>query len=61
MKMPCAMPAQSAAVSAIPPGCPYNPRCPKVFDRCRVERPGLLPAGATTAACWLYDEAHAHA
>ena len=41
-------------LNAIPRGCPFNPRCPKVFDRCRVERPGLLPAGATDAACWLY-------
>ena len=44
-------------LTAIPPGCPYNPRCPKVFDRCLVERPGLLPAGATQAACWLHAEA----
>jgi len=41
-------------LTAIPPGCPYNPRCPRVFDRCRVERPDLMPANATTAACWLY-------
>ncbi len=44
-------------LTSIPPGCPYNPRCPKVFDRCRVERPGLLPAGATQAACWLHADA----
>jgi peptide/nickel transport system ATP-binding protein len=44
-------------LSAIPQGCAYNPRCPRVFDRCRVERPDLLPAGETRAACWLYDEA----
>ena len=44
-------------LNAIPPGCPYNPRCPKVFDRCLVDRPGLLPAGATRAACWLHDHA----
>ena len=44
-------------LTAIPPGCPYNPRCPKVFDRCLVERPGLLPAGATQAACWLHADA----
>ncbi|RTK97361.1 MAG: methionine ABC transporter ATP-binding protein, partial [Neisseriaceae bacterium] len=25
--------------------------------RCRVERPELLPAGATRAACWLYAPA----
>ena len=46
-------------LTAIPPGCPYNPRCPKVFDRCRVERPGLMPARATQAACWLWDPASA--
>ena len=48
-------------LNAVPPGCPFNPRCPKVFDRCHVERPGLLAAGATAAACWLYAEAPAHA
>ncbi len=48
-------------LTAIPPGCPYNPRCPKVFDRCRVDRPGLMPARETMAACWLYDPAPAHA
>ena len=41
-------------LTAIPSGCAFNPRCPKVFDRCRVERPDLLPAGATRAACWLH-------
>ncbi len=45
-------------LSAIPPGCPYNPRCPHVFDRCRTERPELLRAGRTSAACWLHDTAH---
>jgi peptide/nickel transport system ATP-binding protein len=42
-------------LNAIPPGCAYNPRCPRAFDRCRVERPDLLAAGATRAACWLHD------
>jgi peptide/nickel transport system ATP-binding protein len=42
-------------LNAIPGGCAFNPRCPKVFDRCRVERPDLLPAGHTRAACWLHD------
>jgi peptide/nickel transport system ATP-binding protein len=41
----------------IPPGCPFSPRCPRVFDRCRHERPDLLPAGSSDAACWLYDDA----
>jgi peptide/nickel transport system ATP-binding protein len=41
-------------LSAIPKGCAYNPRCPHAFDRCREERPELLPAGTTAAACWLH-------
>lgn len=48
-------------LSAIPPGCAYNPRCPKVFDRCRVERPELMPAGDSHAACWLFAKEAAHA
>jgi peptide/nickel transport system ATP-binding protein len=42
-------------LNAIPPGCAYHPRCPRAFDRCLVERPDLLHAGATRAACWLHD------
>ena len=41
-------------LNAIPPGCPFNPRCPRVFDRCKVERPDLLPTVKTFAACWLH-------
>ncbi len=41
-------------LNAIPNGCAFNPRCPQVFDRCRAERPDLMPAGATQAACWLH-------
>ncbi|NKE67803.1 ABC transporter ATP-binding protein [Ramlibacter sp. RBP-2] len=47
-------------LNAIPPGCAYHPRCPRAFERCGVERPDLLGAGATHAACWLHD-AHAGA
>ena len=43
-------------LGAMPPGCPYNPRCPRVFERCRVERPELMPARENLAACWLYGE-----
>jgi peptide/nickel transport system ATP-binding protein len=42
-------------LNAIPPGCAYHPRCPRAFDRCVAERPDLLHAGATEAACWLHD------
>jgi len=41
-------------LNAIPPGCAFNPRCPKRFERCGVERPALLDAGTSRAACWLH-------
>jgi len=44
-------------LNAIPSGCAFNPRCPKVFERCRVDRPELLQAPATRAACWLLSRA----
>ncbi len=44
-------------LTEIPPGCAFNPRCPQVGERCLVERPDLLPAGHSFAACWLYDAA----
>jgi peptide/nickel transport system ATP-binding protein len=44
-------------LNAIPPGCAFNPRCPRRFDRCLVERPEPLPAGPSQAACWLHAAA----
>ncbi len=43
-------------LTAIPKGCAFNPRCTKTFDRCRVERPDLIDAGSTRAACWLHAD-----
>jgi peptide/nickel transport system ATP-binding protein len=43
-------------LNAIPPGCPFHPRCPRGFDRCLHERPDLMDAGSSRAACWLYDK-----
>ncbi|MCX7660046.1 MAG: ABC transporter ATP-binding protein [Caldimonas manganoxidans] len=42
-------------LTAIPKGCAFNPRCPQAFDRCRIERPELMDAGRTRAACWLHS------
>jgi peptide/nickel transport system ATP-binding protein len=41
-------------LDAIPPGCAFHPRCPRVFERYRVERPELLDADTSRAACWLH-------
>ena len=41
-------------VGAVPPGCPFHPRCAHAFERCQRERPELMPAETSEAACWLY-------
>jgi peptide/nickel transport system ATP-binding protein len=38
----------------VPPGCPFHPRCPYAFDKCRTEVPALIPAdGHHASACHL--------
>jgi peptide/nickel transport system ATP-binding protein len=44
-------------LNAIPPGCAFNPRCPRRFDRCLVDRPELLAVEGSEVACHLYDAA----
>lgn len=40
-----------------PKGCAFHPRCPKAFDRCKVERPELIHIGSEHyVACHLYDK-----
>ncbi|WP_326999777.1 ABC transporter ATP-binding protein [Dactylosporangium sp. NBC_01737] len=41
-----------------PAGCRFNPRCPHVMPRCKVDLPPRLEIGDRDghwAACWLYD------
>jgi peptide/nickel transport system ATP-binding protein len=51
MQIPGSMPR----LNAIPSGCAFNPRCRHTFAHCIIERPVLIPVGASQAACWLYD------
>ena len=41
---------------APPPGCAFHPRCPHANERCRVERPALMPSGAVQVACHAVEE-----
>ena len=53
VQIPGAMPR----LNAIPTGCAFHPRCPEVYNRCRVERPDLLPLPTgRQAACWLVED-----
>jgi peptide/nickel transport system ATP-binding protein len=39
-----------------PSGCAFNPRCPLANDRCRQERPQLLPIHGIKVACHAVEE-----
>ena len=46
-------------LNAIPSGCAFHPRCTHVMDICRRERPDLMAAGNSQAACWLCEKERA--
>jgi peptide/nickel transport system ATP-binding protein len=39
-----------------PAGCPFHPRCPHAFQRCRTERPGAIRIEETHVACHAVEE-----
>ncbi|MGK9170225.1 ATP-binding cassette domain-containing protein [Inquilinus limosus] len=41
----------------LPSGCPFHPRCPHAFDRCRSEVPQPRPTATGAATCHLLDQA----
>jgi dipeptide transport system ATP-binding protein len=40
---------------APPPGCPFNPRCPLAFDRCRREKPPIERKQGRDVACFAVE------
>ncbi len=45
------------SLAAIPAGCAFHPRCPRVQDRCRADDPQLLPvAPGRSSACHFAKE-----
>jgi peptide/nickel transport system ATP-binding protein len=49
-QIPGAMPRLGEAEG----GCAFHPRCREAFERCRLERPELAPAGGARVACWVH-------
>jgi peptide/nickel transport system ATP-binding protein len=49
------IPGSMPRLGAIPAGCAFNPRCTYRFGRCVRERPGIYPAAASHASCFLHD------
>ena len=47
-----AIPGAPPDLSRLPPGCPFEPRCPRAFEPCAAQRPPPLPrAAAVIRAC----------
>ena len=42
------------ALTDLPTGCRFNPRCPHAMDRCRAEAPPLLAQNGHAVRCWLH-------
>ncbi|WP_300343728.1 ABC transporter ATP-binding protein [Nesterenkonia sp.] len=52
-----AIPGLPPALTNIPPGCPFSPRCPYSTELCRTDRPELLPvAEGHVSACHYREE-----
>ncbi len=43
-------------LTAIPSGCAFHPRCPKVHFKCHTVRPDLIGDGNHSASCWLMEK-----
>lgn len=46
------IPGAPPSLAALPPGCPFSPRCPLAIDECRAAEPPLIEVGpGHSAAC----------
>ena len=52
VQIPGAMPR----LAAMPAGCAFHPRCARVFDKCKVSQPQLMPVGTHEVSCWHYGD-----
>ena len=51
------IPGSPPNLAALPPGCRFAPRCPKVMPRCTTDRPDLYHLTNTHVRCFLYEGA----
>lgn len=50
------IPGSMPRLTEIPPGCAFNPRCPKVFEACYRIQPETVDVEGREVACLLYDK-----
>jgi peptide/nickel transport system ATP-binding protein len=49
------IPGSPPALSSLPSGCRFHPRCPAALEKCPVVAPGLYPREGTLVRCLLYE------
>jgi len=47
------------ALTDLPQGCHFRPRCEKAFDKCLAPPPLFERENGRLARCWLYEDGHA--
>ena len=57
IERPTSIPGAPPALADEPGSCPFADRCPHVFDRCRIQRPGLVDAGPDHQVACFWDVA----
>jgi peptide/nickel transport system ATP-binding protein len=50
------IPGAPPSMAALPPGCPFAPRCPLAIDECRAAEPELVPIGTHHEAACIRTE-----
>ncbi|MDI5982277.1 ABC transporter ATP-binding protein [Amycolatopsis magusensis] len=56
-----AVPGSPPELSAVPPGCVFQARCPKATDLCAEQRPRLSTTGSSRSAACHFPEELSHA
>lgn len=48
------IPGNVPALTDLPKGCRFNPRCPHAFDLCKEQEPQLIEKDGRQIRCWLH-------
>jgi peptide/nickel transport system ATP-binding protein len=54
------IPGSPPNLATPPPGCRFEPRCPKAMERCASTQPELYQVGGTEVRCLLHEDGTAH-
>ena len=54
------IPGSPPNLATPPPGCRFEPRCPRAMERCAAVQPELYQVGGTDVRCLLHEDGAAH-